>query len=80
MAVNKPRNRVLIFRLTQDEYETLQAASSGARSLSEFARGKLLGSLDAPAIDTQLTELKTTVGRIAQMLERARIAQVIERD
>ncbi len=71
MAVNKPRNRTLIFRLTQDEYEALQAASSGARSLSEFARAKLLGSLESPAIDMQLTELKVTVARIAQMLEKA---------
>ena len=70
MAVNKPRNRTLIFRLTQDEYEALQAASSGARSLSEFARAKLLGSLESPAIDMQLTELKVTVARIAQMLEK----------
>ncbi len=72
MAVNKPRNRILIFRLTQDEYDTLQTASSekGARSLSEFARAKLLGSLDAPALDQQITELKTTVARIAQILER----------
>ena len=35
MAITKPRNRLLIFRLTQEEYATLQAASSekGARSL-----------------------------------------------
>jgi hypothetical protein len=72
MAVSKPRNRILIFRLTQDEYNSLQTASSerGARSLSEFARAKLLGSLDAPALDQQITELKTTVARIAQLLER----------
>ena len=70
MAVTKPRNRILIFRLTQDEYATLQAASSGARSLSEFARAKLLGSLGAPALDEQLTDLKTTVARIAEMLEK----------
>jgi hypothetical protein len=70
MAVNKPRNRILIFRLTQDEYAALQAASSGARSLSEFARGKLLGSLGAPALDEQLTDLTTKVSRIAELLER----------
>jgi len=28
MAVTKPRNRSLIFRLTQDEYEALQVASN----------------------------------------------------
>ena len=71
MAITKPRNRLLIFRLTQEEYATLQAASSekGARSLSEFARSQLFGSLDAPALDRQLGELRTTVTRIAQMLE-----------
>ena len=70
MAVNNPRNRILIFRLTEDEYEALQSASSGARSLSEFARAKLLGSIGRPAIDEQLTDLKLTVARIAEMLER----------
>jgi hypothetical protein len=70
MAVNKPRNRSLIFRLTQDEYECLQAASSGARSLSDFARERLLGSIERPPIDRQLTELQLTVERIAARLER----------
>ena len=70
MAVNKPRNRIIIFRLTQDEYETLQAASSGARSLSEFARAKLLNSIAPSGIDVQLTELKVTVERIAELLEK----------
>jgi hypothetical protein len=71
MAVNRPRNRILIFRLTQDEYDSLRTASSekGARSLSEFARTKLLGSLEAPALDQQITELKTTLARITQLLE-----------
>jgi len=70
VAVTKPRNKILIFRLTQDEYQTLQAASSGARSLSDFARTKLLGSLGESAIDQQLLELKSTVTRLAQLLEK----------
>ncbi len=72
MAVNNPRNRILIFRLTQGEYDALRTASSerGARSLSDFARGKLLGSLDSPTLDSQITELKPTVTRIARLLER----------
>lgn len=71
MAVTKPRNRTLIFRLTQDEYASLQAASSenGARSLSEFARERLFRSLAAPPLDEQITGLRSTVDRIAQMLE-----------
>lgn len=71
MAVQKPRNRILIFRLTEDEYDALQTASSGSRSLSEFARGKLLSSLGSPALDQQINELSTKVSRIAELLERA---------
>ncbi len=71
MAVNKPRNRTLIFRLTQDEYDALQAASSGARSLSEFARHRLLGSNENRSIDAQLSELKNTVEKIAGLLEKS---------
>jgi hypothetical protein len=61
-----------MFRLTQDEYQTLQAASSekGARNLSEFARGALLSSLGAPPLEEQLRELKTEVTRIAHLLEK----------
>jgi hypothetical protein len=70
MAVHNPRNRILIFRLTQDEYQTLQAASSGARSLSEFARAKLMESLGASPLDTQLSELRSKVNRIEELLER----------
>jgi hypothetical protein len=70
MAVRNPRNRILIFRLTKDEYETLQMASTGARSLSEYARAKLLGPPKEPAIDEQLSDLRVTVARIAEMLER----------
>jgi hypothetical protein len=71
VAVNKRRNKLLIFRLTQDEYQALQTASSGSRSLSDYARTKLLGSLGEPALDPQLFELKSTVTRIAELLERA---------
>ena len=70
MAITKPRNRILIFRLTQDEYQALQSASSGARSLSEFARTQLLRSLGEPALDQHILELKSTVTRIAQLLEK----------
>ena len=70
MAINKRRDKYLIFRLTQDEYEALQNASSSARSLSDYARTKLLESLDTPALDQQLVELKSSVARIAALLEK----------
>ena len=68
MAVSKPRNRILIFRLTQEEYDALQVASAGARSLSEFARSKLLTSLDP--VGAQISDLQSKVARIEQLLER----------
>ena len=72
MAVQKPRNRMLIFRLTEDEYQNLQAASTGARSLSEFARAKLLASLSSNPIDTQISQIKITVERLAaELLEQS---------
>ena len=42
----KPRNRVVVFRLTQEEYERLKetSASRGARNLSDFTRSELLES------------------------------------
>jgi hypothetical protein len=45
-------------------------ASSGARSLSDFARERLLNSVAPPLIDRQLTELKIQVERIAELLEK----------
>ena len=70
MAINKRRDKYLIFRLTQDEYEALQNASSGARSLSDYARTRLLQSLETPAIDEQLVELRSSVAHIAALLEK----------
>ncbi len=46
---NKPRNRVVVFRLSQDEYSALKEACErvGARNLSDFARTGILGYLGA---------------------------------
>jgi hypothetical protein len=70
MAVSKPRNRTLLCRLTQDEYDRLQSAASGTRSLSDFARERLLGAVALPAIDQRLTDLNMRVERIEERLEQ----------
>lgn len=46
MAVLKPRNRLVNFRLNDEEYEGLRAACAhhGARSVSDFARAAVLRS------------------------------------
>jgi hypothetical protein len=70
MAVIKPRNRTLIFRLTQEEYQSLQSASLGARSLSDYARTKLLEPVEARPIYSELTELRSSVSRLAELIEK----------
>jgi len=49
MPVFKPRNRLVNFRLSEEEFEKLRASCSlyGARSLSDFARGAVLRSVSA---------------------------------
>ncbi len=55
----KPRNRVVVFRLTQDEYERLKDASfaKGARSLSDFTRSELLGESRSDSRSDSLHEV-----------------------
>ena len=44
MSVINPRNRLVNFRLSDEEFERLKTACSqfGARSISDFARGSVL--------------------------------------
>lgn len=50
------RDRIVVFRLSQDEYRSLKEAceSRGARNLSDFTRSELLASLHAGTMDEQL--------------------------
>jgi hypothetical protein len=74
MPVLKPRNRVVVFRLTQDEYQELKAVSSvrGARNISDFARSELLHSIGhggLSAVDRKLLNLESVLQRVEQLLE-----------
>jgi hypothetical protein len=74
MPVLKPRNRVVVFRLTQDEYQDLKAVSSvrGARNISDFARSELLHSIGhgrLSSVDQKLSNLESALQRVAQLLE-----------
>ena len=53
---SKPRNRIVVFRLSQEEYRSLQEASdrSGARNLSDFTRSEVLGCLNSDGLGGQL--------------------------
>jgi hypothetical protein len=54
---SKPRNRIVVFRLSQDEYRSLQDACirAGARNLSDFTRSEVLERLDAEAVGGHLS-------------------------
>jgi hypothetical protein len=51
-----PRNRVVVFRLAQDEYQKLQdvATRNGARNLSDFMRSELLAYIHSGTITEHL--------------------------
>jgi len=70
MPVMKPRNRVVLFRLTQDEYNYLQAACSAgsARSISDFARSRILGP--APSEDLPLTQVEEKLSALKQAVDQ----------
>ena len=74
MVTTQPRNRMVVFRLTQDEYRKLQAACSaqGGRNVSDFTRSELLarigdeesgGGLERRlhAVEQQLLAMQCTV-------------------
>jgi hypothetical protein len=46
MAVTKPRNRLVNFRVSEEEFQTLREAclQGGARSISDFARSAVLNT------------------------------------
>jgi len=51
---SKPRDRVVVFRVSQEEYRALKEACDrrGARNLSDFARSEILADLEAaPMMD-----------------------------
>jgi hypothetical protein len=73
LPILKRRNRIVVFRLSQDEYEGLKAACAerGAASISSFARSELLTSLDRDRLSgvyRQLSNLESSVQRILEAL------------
>ncbi len=72
MPFLKRRDRAVIFRLTQDEYDCLANASRqrGARTLSDYARSELLQALgrDQTEVMRGLSDLRTRLERVEGLL------------
>ena len=82
MSALSPRNLIVVFRLSQDEFETLKCACAekGGRNLSEFTRSELLNFLHAQppeylvhskldAIARQLTGMRTEMQEILHLCD-----------
>lgn len=79
MSMMNPRNRLVNFRLSDVEFESLRLAcqSMGARSISEFARSAVLekmtqadggGATRVYQLDSKVAELETRVGQLLSLL------------
>lgn len=84
MSSLNPRNRMVVFRLTQEEYAALQSAckSKGGRNLSEFTRSELLTMLRTETIagvmqqrfldlEQRIAQLEYAVARMTELLAGA---------
>jgi hypothetical protein len=79
MSVLNPRNRLVNFRLSEEEFEKLKAASVryGARSISEFARGAVLRCLEEAQepVEVRQTRLSNLDQKVAEL--EGRVEQLL---
>jgi hypothetical protein len=78
MSVFKPRNRLVNFRLSDDEFDKLKALCPlhGARSISDFARSSVLDRLEqtppqAAAVrplDAKVDQLESRVEELVSLI------------
>ena len=75
MAIQKPRTRLVNIRLSEEEFASLQRATteSGARSISDFCRNAILkssgtGQQDLHEVERRLGQLENTMTQLADRL------------
>ena len=68
MTTVRRRDRTLVFRLSQDEYESLLTATTqgGGRSVSDFIRTAVMATIENGA------DHKTTPSRLRELEKRVR--------
>jgi hypothetical protein len=77
MVSLKPRNRLVNFRLTEEEYGKLAAvcAQKGSPSISDFTRAAILRTVELEsrsegALDARMTSLDARVAELEQELRQ----------
>ena len=65
MSTSLRRDRLVVFRLTQEEYRLLQAAcaAAGRRSVSEFTRSELLSIVHSDSVDASIRDKLLEIDR-----------------
>jgi len=75
MTVLKRRDRIVVFRLTREEYKRLERACSatGARNLSDYTRRELLeGSAGNGSIELRLTKFEKRLADVQSSVRQLR--------
>jgi hypothetical protein len=75
MTVLKRRDRIVVFRLTRDEYRRLERACSatGARNLSDYTRRELLeGHADSGSIELRLSKFEKRLADVQTSVRQLR--------
>lgn len=71
MAITQPRNRLINFRVSEDEFQSLREATEaeGARSLSDHARNKVLGTTNEQ-VGPQIAQLRNEIAELAGLVKK----------
>src|SRR5260221_2978815 len=88
MGTSEPRNWMVVFRLTQEEFRRLQAACSaqGGRNVSDFTRSELLALIEGGdsgeclerrlhAVEQQLLAVQCTVQDLLGAMDEREVDQ-----
>lgn len=79
MSIPSARNRMVVFRLTQEEYEHLKGIciTRGGRSLSEFTRSELLSFLGSDSLggllESRFADMKERLAELQDAVSRLTI-------
>ncbi len=78
MPQPKSRTKAVVFRITEEDYTRLEAKTraSGARTLSEFARSKVLRAVSEPSladVGRRMEELEAAVQQLTEMFSRSQV-------
>ncbi len=81
MSVQHPRNKLVNFRLSKEEFHQMGVACSvsGARSLSDFARNAVLAAVEQ-ALESILHEPEQSIARLDEVVGsvETRLAQILK--